>query len=171
MKKLLIGLALVSILSGNASLIAYAKGNMHLSPETEVQTSVVKEHEVQAAYYEWVKEMMAAKGNPQKVINLYAHDAILLPTLSPKMKLNEKQELDAYFKNLTSYDQLTITTNKLVTRVMGNVAFNTGFYTFSYVASDGKTVELPARFTFVYQLQDKKTWLIVTHQSSILPVK
>jgi hypothetical protein len=33
---------------------------------------------------------------------------------------------------------------------------------------NGKTVQNPARFTFVYQLREGK-WMIVTHHSSVLP--
>ena len=168
MKKFLINLSMVILVC--APLGGYAKGgNFHMSPETEVQNSSERIQQVQAAYYTWVKDLAEAKGNPKHVVKLYASDAILLPTLSDKIKFNNKDQLAPYFEKLTSYNQLNVETTLLKTFVSNDVAVNTGTYTFSYMSPDNKLVELPARFTFVYKLKGDKTWLILTHHSSALP--
>jgi len=51
--------------------------------------------------------------------------------------------------------------------VYGDMAINTGSYTFSQV-DDGKEVLRPARFSFVYRKTGGK-WLIVDHHSSAVP--
>jgi hypothetical protein len=48
-----------------------------------------------------------------------------------------------------------------------NTASNSGLYTFSFV-QDGKIVEVPARYTFLYEKQDDQ-WLILEHHSSLRP--
>jgi uncharacterized protein (TIGR02246 family) len=55
-------------------------------------------------------------------------------------------------------------------RVFGDVAVNTGTYTFVGPARDaaGKPISRPARFSFVYRNRDGR-WLIVDHHSSAVP--
>jgi len=52
-------------------------------------------------------------------------------------------------------------------RVYGDMAINSGTYTFSEVR-DGKPTSRPARFSFVYRHRDGR-WLIVDHHSSAVP--
>jgi hypothetical protein len=55
-------------------------------------------------------------------------------------------------------------------RVYGDLAINTGTYTFIGPARDaaGKPISRPARFSFVYRNRDGR-WLIVDHHSSAVP--
>ena len=52
-------------------------------------------------------------------------------------------------------------------RVYGDMAINSGYYTFSYV-KDGETKTIPARYSFVY-VKGTTGWLIVDHHSSAMP--
>ncbi|HEV8643554.1 MAG TPA: DUF4440 domain-containing protein [Methylomirabilota bacterium] len=52
-------------------------------------------------------------------------------------------------------------------RVYGDIAINTGTYTFSEIR-DGKPITPPARFSFVYRNHGGR-WLIVDHHSSAVP--
>lgn len=52
-------------------------------------------------------------------------------------------------------------------RVYGDIAINTGYYTFSYM-KEGEAKTLPARYSFVYRKNNGK-WLIVDHHSSAMP--
>jgi hypothetical protein len=54
-------------------------------------------------------------------------------------------------------------------RVYGNLAINTGTYTFSELR-DGKEVVRPARFSFVFRNVNGR-WLIVDHHSSAMPAQ
>jgi len=122
---------------------------------------------VKDAYYQWCASIGKAHGDPKIVTQYYAHSAILLPTLSEKILINEHHGLDAYFKKLTSHQNIKCTPQKLITRMYKETAINTGLYKFSYT-DHGKTLNIPARFTFVYKNEDGK-WLIIKHHSSKLP--
>jgi hypothetical protein len=52
-------------------------------------------------------------------------------------------------------------------RVYGNIAVNTGYYTFSYT-EEGEPKTLPARYSLVF-VKDGQNWLIVDHHSSAMP--
>ena len=54
-------------------------------------------------------------------------------------------------------------------RVFGDIAVNTGFYTFTDVR-DGEKVTFDARFSFVYKRDANDKWLIVDHHSSSVPL-
>ncbi len=136
--------------------------------------------QVKQAYTDWVKTVENAKGNATEVAVLYAPDAVLLPTLSPEIKIklsnNTSQELydftssdiRQYFVAFTKLKDLKAQTGKLYTQVFNDVAINTGLYTFEYLDDQGKKIDVPARFTFVYEKINGK-WLIINHHSSYLP--
>ena len=107
-----------------------------------------------------------ASGGPDAVMTLYTDHAVLLPTLSGKICNDPAKRLE-YFTHFTAKDSLKGTINELHTRVLGDVAINSGHYTFTF-KEGGKEVSAAARFSFVY----KKTplgWLIVDHHSSLVP--
>ena len=135
------------------------------STATFAATSV--KDDVQKAYQSWCAAIGTAKGNPQEVVKYYAPNAILLPTLSPKLLRNKDGGLDVYFKKLTSNPEIKCNPQELITNTYGDLAINSGFYSFSFL-KDGKETNVPARFTFVYQKQGKQ-WLIINHHSSLLP--
>jgi len=120
--------------------------------------------EVQAALATWLKAV--SSGSPDAVMTLYADDAVLLPTLAPGVHETAAKRL-GYFKVFTANENLQGKVTELHTRVFGDVAINSGLYTFTF-KKDGKDVTAPARFSFVY----KKTplgWMIVDHHSSVVP--
>jgi uncharacterized protein (TIGR02246 family) len=135
---------------------------------------------VQQAYTDWTKAIETAKGNAKVITELYAPDAILLATLSPEVKRNlhskasydlinfSNTDLSQYFTEFSKLKDVHVTTQKLYTQLFNDVAINTGLYTFIYVDDKGKTIDVPARFTFVYEKIGDK-WLIINHHSSYLP--
>ncbi len=136
--------------------------------------------QVRQAYQDWTNAVASAKGNAEKVASFYAPNAILLATLSPEIKLNlsdsvskelfdfTSQDIREYFVAFTSLKNIHATTDKIYTQLFNDVAINTGLYTFEYIDDKGKTVDVPARFTFVYEkLGDK--WMIINHHSSTVP--
>jgi len=126
--------------------------------------------DVQAAYQNWCRQIGLAKGNPDAILKLYAPDAILLSTFAPNILYNRKGDIRDYFATLTRYPEIQCVPEKLVTQILNGVAVNSGFYHFSYLDADGKVVNIPARFTFVYQHENKE-WLIINHHSSEMPKK
>lgn len=121
---------------------------------------------VREAYFLWIDAVVNAKGNSEEVLSLYAKDAILLPTVSPKL-CKTKEDLKEYFAFFLSLKDLHATTTELITREYGELAMNTGFYTFTFM-QNGKKQVVHARFDFWYKKVDGK-WKIIFQQSSRLP--
>jgi uncharacterized protein (TIGR02246 family) len=106
-------------------------------------------------------------GKPDEVVKLYAPKAILLPTVSNKVRHNHA-EIKDYFEHFLEYNPMG-KINEQNIRVYGTVAINSGIYTFK-LTKDGKANEVQARYTFVYHRQGDD-WLIVEHHSSAMPEK
>jgi uncharacterized protein (TIGR02246 family) len=120
--------------------------------------------DVEKATEQWISAFN--RKNAREIVALYAKDAVFFGTSSPVLR--DKPELVwDYFKGVADLGDSTISVGEHRVQVFGNIAVNTGFYTRSAV-QNGKTVQNPARFTFVYQLREGK-WMIVTHHSSALP--
>jgi len=126
------------------------------------------ETQVQNTYYNWCTDINKARGDSATMVKFYAPDAVLLATFSDKILRNTQGGLNNYFHSLTSHQDIKCKTDKLMTRMEGDSAVNTGFYTFSYVDNHHKQVVIPARFTFVYKKINEK-WMIINHHSSIVP--
>ncbi|CAN1211696.1 hypothetical protein TUMEXPCC7403_15945 [Tumidithrix helvetica PCC 7403] len=145
-----------------------------IADETPLRKSVVPasvtsaDPSVRQAYETWVSTVGAANCNPVPVLALYDKDAILLATLSSTVRENSKNQLRPYFEKFTCLPNLKGTTNQILTRSFGDTAINSGIYTFTYTGTDGKTVSVPARFSFTYRKVNGK-WLIVDHHSSVVP--
>lgn len=111
----------------------------------------------------WNKSLQSR--NPDLVIANYARDAILLPTGSNIPRTNHKEIRD-YFEHFLQLKPVAVI-NMRVIRISRNSAMDSGLYTFS-LTKNGKTIELPARYTFEYEYINGE-WLIVGHHSSIMP--
>jgi hypothetical protein len=123
------------------------------------------EADVHAALQRWVEALGSGKGEAP-IAALYAPEAILLSTFDPK-PLETPAAIAAYFQKLTQNPNLkaTVQTEKVQTFADGGA--DSGLYTFSYT-KDGKEVQVPARFTFVFH-RTPAGWLIVSHHSSVVP--
>jgi uncharacterized protein (TIGR02246 family) len=120
--------------------------------------------DVEAATQQWISAFN--RKDARGIVALYAKDAVFFGTSSPVLR--DKPELVwDYFKGIADLGDATIATGEHRVQVFGDLAINTGFYTRSSM-QNGKSVQNPARFTFVYQLREGK-WMIVTHHSSALP--
>lgn len=104
-------------------------------------------------------------GNPDNVVACYAADAILLPTVSAKVRHNHDEIRDYFVHFLSKKPNGRITEQNI--RIYDNIAINSGRYTFSLMEDGGHT-DVDARFTFVYRKYEDG-WLIIEHHSSILP--
>lgn len=101
-------------------------------------------------------------GQPPQVAQLYATDAILLPTLSNKVR-HTHAEIEDYFVHFMAKKPVG-TIDEANIRIFDSLAINSGRYSFAY--ADGTSTQ--ARFTFVYRW-DGQRWLIVEHHSSQMP--
>jgi uncharacterized protein (TIGR02246 family) len=124
---------------------------------------MISKTEVQSLFQEWNRALQSK--DTSQVLKLYAPDAILLPTLSPKVRHTHKEIGDYFDFFLTLSPESEIQQEHI--RIFNDIAINSGIYVFT-VLQEGNTSEVPVRFTFVYkQFNDK--WLIVEHHSSAMP--
>ena len=105
--------------------------------------------------------------DPDKVLPLYADDAVFWGTLSPTLRADRTALRDYFVTAFKVLPDLKVAFGDQLIRVYGGTAVNTGYYTFSYVR-DGETRSLPARYSFTY-VKSGENWLIVDHHSSAMP--
>lgn len=115
---------------------------------------------IAALFEEWNTALQT--GEPKNVTALYESNAILLPTISNQVRHNH-EEIEDYFIHFLAKGPKGVI-NESNIRTFGNIAINSGIYTFTF--SDGDSVQ--ARFTYVYRWNGQR-WLIVEHHSSALP--
>ncbi|MBW4508029.1 MAG: SgcJ/EcaC family oxidoreductase [Scytonematopsis contorta HA4267-MV1] len=105
---------------------------------------------------------------PNEVVKNYASDAVLLPTVSNKVRHNSKEMKD-YFEHFLQKKPVGKIDERNI-RIYCDMAIDSGRYTFSVVDRNGKPGQVKARYTFVYRkIVDQ--WLIEEHHSSIMPEK
>jgi len=107
-----------------------------------------------------------ATGDPQKVADLYAPDAVLLPTVSNQVRRTRTEIVDYFTKFLKDKPQGEMR-DQIVDVLDTDTAVNAGVYEFT-LTKEGKQQHVKARYTYVYELRDGK-WLIVNHHSSAMP--
>jgi uncharacterized protein (TIGR02246 family) len=120
--------------------------------------------DVEAATQQWISAFN--RKSAADIVALYAKDAVFFGTSSPVLRDTPELVRD-YFKGIADLGDSTIAVGDHRVQVFGDVAINTGYYTRSST-QNGKVVQNPARFTFVYQLRQGK-WMIVEHHSSAVP--
>ncbi len=104
--------------------------------------------------------------DPARITAMYDPDAVFWGTTAKTVAANPAAVAE-YFKDAPKSPSARVTFGEQHIRVYGDVAVNTGYYTFSNVR-DGQPVSVPARFTMVFRNRDGK-WLIVAHHSSRMP--
>ncbi|CUW44639.1 hypothetical protein B3286c1_1973 [Brucella vulpis] len=92
----------------------------------------------------------------------YAPDAVLLPTLSKKVRYTQKERED-YFRGFLKKKPVGHIDSRTI-RTGCNEALDTGTYTFTF--GDGS--KAAARYTFTYGWNGNN-WVITSHHSSAMP--
>jgi uncharacterized protein (TIGR02246 family) len=123
------------------------------------------EQEIAQLFDRWNASLQT--GDPDEVLKNYAPDAILLPTVSNKVRHNLAEVKD-YFQNFLKLKPRGAINERHI-RMFDEVAIDSGVYTFS-LFKDGKPTEVRARYTFVYHKVGDQ-WLISEHHSSMMPEK
>ena len=152
MKQLLITIAAL-VLVGCATTQQHSNDNDHSHVEG-----------VKAATQSWADAFNSRVLD--KILSYYSAKAVFWGTVSPTLR-DDPSEVRDYFIPIGPDARVVLGEQK--PRVFGNVAVNTGYYTFSDVV-DGKKATFPARFSFVYKRNSNGIWLIVDHHSSAVPV-
>jgi uncharacterized protein (TIGR02246 family) len=121
--------------------------------------------EVKLLFTAWTEAL--STGNAEAIAGLYAKDAVLISSLADDPITTPEQRL-AYFESIMKLPKLSVRVNEQYLRLLhDNAAVISGLYTFEY-ENNGKPFYLPARFTFVFEV-DNDRWVIVDQHSSQMP--
>ncbi|WP_205849190.1 SgcJ/EcaC family oxidoreductase [Natronospirillum operosum] len=104
-----------------------------------------------------------ASGDPEQVAALYADDAVLLPTVSNRVRTDRAGIRDYFIDFLQLQPQGEIQESHV--RVHGDLALHSGVYLFTMGADNS---QVWARFTFVYRSRQDQ-WEIIEQHSSAMP--
>jgi uncharacterized protein (TIGR02246 family) len=121
--------------------------------------------DVAAATTAWAQAL--GQDEPDKVLPLYAEDAVLWGTLSPSLRADRAALRDYFVTAFKVLPSLKVSFGEQRIRVYGAAAVNSGYYTFSFT-KDGEAKTLPARYSFTF-VKSGDRWLIVDHHSSVMP--
>jgi len=121
--------------------------------------------EVATAMQKWAEAFQA--DSPDPILALYDKEAVLWGTTS-RTPMDDPAAIRGYFaKGISAFPIHKVTFKDPLIRIYGNIAINTGYYTFSLVIK-GETKTFPARYSFTYVKRGDR-WLIVDHHSSAMP--
>jgi hypothetical protein len=123
-----------------------------------------KEQEIINAGAEWAEGLQS--GYVDAILRLYDERAVLWGTLS-QIRRADHDLIRKYFENLMSHEGIKVEFTSSLIRHYGDIALNTGTYTFSWRDGNRK-VSIPSRFSFVYWYS-YGNWRIIDHHSSIVP--
>ncbi|MFF4735172.1 SgcJ/EcaC family oxidoreductase [Streptomyces sp. NPDC001262] len=121
--------------------------------------------QIKALFDRWNAAL--ASGNANRVANLYAPDAVLLPTVSSEIRYTRAARVD-YFKHFLENKPVGRIQERRIKILSRDDAVDTGLYEFTLTNKDGSKSKVDARYTFVYEWCRGK-WLIVNHHSSAVP--
>lgn len=104
--------------------------------------------------------------DPARVTSFYGRGAVFWGT-TMKLIAASPESIAEYFKDVAGRPNARVVFTEQHVRVFGDVAFNSGAYTFRD-NRDGKEIMNPSRFSMVFQRQGG-AWVLVHHHSSRVP--
>ncbi|MFE2556303.1 SgcJ/EcaC family oxidoreductase [Streptomyces sp. NPDC059352] len=126
------------------------------------------EREIAALFDQWNAALRT--GDPEKVADRYAEDAVLLPTASPRIRTNHEEIAD-YFAHFLQKKPRGEKVRSVIHVLDQNSAIDAGLYRFHLTdPKTGVTKTVDARYTYEYEKRDGR-WLIVNHHSSVVPAE
>ncbi|WP_405949612.1 SgcJ/EcaC family oxidoreductase [Streptomyces prunicolor] len=143
---------------GTLGTVAATAGPQHEAKPTKKQ--------IAALFDGWNAALQT--GDPKKVANRYASDAVLLPTVSNKIRTDRAEIVD-YFEHFLPNKPVGKKVETIVNVLDSNSAIDTGIYEFTLTdPKSGAKRVVEARYTYEYEKRGGK-WLIVNHHSSVMP--
>ncbi|MGI5410129.1 SgcJ/EcaC family oxidoreductase [Streptomyces chartreusis] len=122
--------------------------------------------EIAGLFDQWNSAL--ATGDPEQVADLYAKDAVLLPTVSNKVRADRAGIVD-YFEHFLANKPVGTKIETHVNVLDHNSAIDTGVYEFALTdPATGEKSTVEARYTYAYEKRGGE-WLIVNHHSSKMP--
>jgi uncharacterized protein (TIGR02246 family) len=164
MRKIRTGAIVVTAVAAAAVVAGCGTGTAATPGGAEAAPARPTQQQIADLFPQWNAAL--ATGDPQRVADLYAPDAVLLPTVSDQVRRSRAEIVDYFTKFLKAKPQGVIE-DEIVDVLDADTAVNTGVYEF-VLTEDGKAQRVRARYTYVYELREGK-WLIVNHHSSAMP--
>jgi hypothetical protein len=127
-------------------------------------TTDVAEKEILAATDAW--RAAYDSRDSARITALYGKGAVFWGTTMKSIATSPEAVAD-YFKDAGTRQNARVVFTDQHVRVLGDVAFNSGAYTFKD-NRDGKESSTPSRFSLVFQRQGDK-WVLLHHHSSRMP--
>jgi uncharacterized protein (TIGR02246 family) len=129
------------------------------------QCAPVDEAVVDQLFQRWADAVNSA--DPELVANLYAPDALLLPTLSPLNRHSHGAIADYFASFLARHPQAVVLEHQVFPGC--NQLIDAGLYRFAFHDGQGNpSGAVEARYTLVYGFSDGQ-WQVLHHHSSLLP--
>ncbi|MFF7767436.1 SgcJ/EcaC family oxidoreductase [Streptomyces massasporeus] len=145
--------------AGTAGADSRGKGSKHTKPVTKGQ--------VLGLFDRWNAALQT--GDPDKVADLYAKDAVLLPTVSNQVRTDRAGIVD-YFEHFLPNKPVGTKVESVVNILDRDTVIDTGVYEFALTDhGTGEKSTVRARYTYAYEKQPNGNWLIVNHHSSKMP--
>ncbi|ONI84856.1 DUF4440 domain-containing protein [Saccharothrix sp. ALI-22-I] len=159
------GLALVAALAtAGCSAQAVGTTSEQSTPASAAALAKPTSQEIAGLFTTWNDAL--ATGSAEQVADLYAPDAVLLPTLSNEVR-SDRAGIVNYFEHFLLNKPSGTIEREIINVLDENTAVNAGVYVFT-LHKDGQESKARARFTFLYERIDGK-WLITDHHSSLMP--
>ncbi|MFF3207575.1 SgcJ/EcaC family oxidoreductase [Streptomyces sp. NPDC002962] len=134
--------------------------------EKHAKPSKPTEKQIAALFDGWNSALRT--GDAEIVADRYAADAVLLPTVSNKVRTDRAGIVD-YFEHFLHNKPVGKKVQTIVDVLDRDSAIDTGVYAFTLTDPDtGRKRVVEARYTYEYEKRDG-VWKIVNHHSSAMP--
>ncbi|WP_405842466.1 SgcJ/EcaC family oxidoreductase [Streptomyces sp. NBC_01518] len=135
-------------------------------PQHDAKPGKPSKKQIAALFDGWNAALQT--GDPQKVANRYAPDAVLLPTVSNEIRTDRAEIVD-YFEHFLPNKPVAKKVETYINVLDSNSAIDAGAYDITLTdPKTGKKRVVEARYTYEYEKRGGK-WLIVNHHSSVMP--
>ncbi|MEW1831169.1 SgcJ/EcaC family oxidoreductase [Streptomyces sp. NPDC088196] len=152
---------------GTLGTVAATAGPQHeTKPTKHTNSTKPSKKQIAALFDGWNAALQT--GDPKKVANRYAPDAVLLPTVSNEIRTDRAEIVD-YFEHFLPNKPVAKKVETYINVLDSNSAIDAGAYDITLTdPKTGKKRVVEARYTYEYEKRGSK-WLIVNHHSSVMP--
>ncbi|MEU1935167.1 SgcJ/EcaC family oxidoreductase [Streptomyces coeruleorubidus] len=166
-RRIAVAAAVAALAAGTFALGAGAAGADSSGTSGKNSARMATEAQVLGLFDQWNAALQT--GDPQKVADLYAKDAVLLPTVSDNVRTDRAEIVD-YFEHFLRNKPAGTKVESVVNVLDRDTVIDTGVYEFALTDHEtGAKNTVKARYTYAYEKQADGTWLIVNHHSSKMP--
>ncbi|MBB4713627.1 SgcJ/EcaC family oxidoreductase [Streptomyces luteogriseus] len=166
-RRIAVAVAATAVLAAGTLAVGTGAAGADSRGQGEKQTRPVTKAQVLGLFDRWNAALRT--GDPKKVAELYAKDAVLLPTVSNQVRTDRAGIVD-YFEHFLQNKPVGTKVESVVNVLDRDTVIDTGVYEFSLTDhGTGEKSTVKARYTYAYEKQPNGRWLIVNHHSSKMP--